>query len=143
MFILSFSSIPLSLFFYAPLALHFLTGIAEYVISFGQASFLSRFSSKLNTVKKYSNEMKTTKAYIEIIFAPIHIIMLIFGLGRIISVFIYRQYLVLRYRIGGTFSIGLQSVDQDLTSLTQKIGAYSIYKKIKDIIASGLSRLQP
>lgn len=69
--------------------------------------------------------------------------MLIFGLGRIISVLVYVQYLVLRYRIGGIFSTAIQSVDQDLTLLTQKIGAYSIYRKIKDIIASGLSRLQP
>ncbi len=143
LFIFSFSSTGYSLFFYAPLVLHFLTGIAEYIILAGEAwptlkRYLGGYALK---IKANRQVFLTTKAKIDMVYLPIAVILTLFNFSRLISTVVYVQYILMRSRASREFVEGTAELDNQLTPTLTRFGLGGLYTKLKSLMRSIQTRL--
>lgn len=144
LFILSFISLSSkSIFFYAPLILHFVTGINQYLGMFWNNSpFLIKYAPNLvSTIKNMKKSLMILKSKLEFIYFIISIFLTLFNFSRLFSLLIYGQFILLKLRMSPEFNEAVGEVDALLLSATTKVGLQGVYEKIRGIFRSIKNKL--
>lgn len=99
--------------------------------------YLTRYAEQIRTNRK---GLLALKAKIEFVYLPIAIIMTLFNFGRLMSTFLYAQYILMRTRIGGDFTEAIGDLDRQLAPIANRFGLSGIYQKLKDVLLSVKSK---
>lgn len=143
MFILSFSGVGHSFFFYVPLLLHFITGVAEYVglAGAGSPKLQQYLGTYAQTVKTNRNQFLMAKAKIEMIYLPIAVVLTLFNFGRLISTVVYVQYIFMRCKVSREFVDSTAELDDQIAPTINRIGLGGPYNTVKSWVRSLQARL--
>lgn len=131
-----------SIFFYAPLIIHFVTGINEYLAIFWKdSSLLAKYPTVVPGIKSMRKGLLVLKSKLEFVYFLISIVTTLMNFSKIFGLLFYGQFMLMKMRASPEFTEALKEIDGTLLNLTGKIGAQSIYLKVRGVFSSIKSRL--
>lgn len=139
LFILSFVSLSSkSIFFYAPLIIHFVIGINEALSLFWNNNpILLKYAPNLiASIKNMKKYLMVFKSKIEFIYFIVSIVLTLLNFSRLFSLLIYGQFVILKLRTSQDFNEGIAEVDAMIANITIKIGLIGVYDKVRGVCRS-------
>lgn len=123
--------------FYAPLFLHFLLGLCEYLNLKFAGSAVTRLAGPLVRLREHRNSVLIEKGKIEVYYFIATLCSVVMSFSKILPAILFGQFLYFKHKVSAPFKWTMYEIRSNLDPVFTRIPLVStLYKKACDALGS-------